>query len=108
MGVLVRELVAKLVSLIPLRLYFATTSSSIPRKRSTCLLLRCAMRKWICAFVWRLKISWIAAKSPVFSLITLPFWLIGLSIFLVVHSTWKTVVNILVAGNLYRFYIRVS
>jgi hypothetical protein len=28
-------------------------------------------------------------------------WLIGLSIFLVVvHSTWKTVVNILVAGNL--------
>jgi hypothetical protein len=33
-------------------------------------------------------------------LITSPFWLIGLSIFLVVHSTWKTVVNILVAGNL--------
>ena len=28
-------------------------------------------------------------------------WLIGLSIFLgVVHSTWKTVVDILVAGNL--------
>src|ERR1700736_6432120 len=28
-------------------------------------------------------------------------WLTGLSIFLVVvHSTWKTVVNILVAGNL--------
>ena len=27
-------------------------------------------------------------------------WLIGLSIFLVVHSTWKTVLNILVAGNL--------
>jgi hypothetical protein len=27
-------------------------------------------------------------------------WLIGLSIYLVVHSTWKTVVNILVAGNL--------
>ena len=27
-------------------------------------------------------------------------WLIGLSIFLVVHSTWKTVMNILVAGNL--------
>ena len=30
-------------------------------------------------------------------------WLIGLSIFLVVHSTWKTVVNILVAGNLDTF-----
>ena len=27
-------------------------------------------------------------------------WLIGLPIFLVVLSTWKTVVNILVAGNL--------
>ena len=28
-------------------------------------------------------------------------WLVGLSIFLVVvHSTWKTVVDILVAGNL--------
>jgi hypothetical protein len=33
MGVLVRELVAKLVSLIPLRLNFATTFGSIPRKR---------------------------------------------------------------------------
>jgi hypothetical protein len=39
MGVLVRELVAKQVSLIPLRLNFATTFGSIPRKRSTCLLL---------------------------------------------------------------------
>ena len=58
MGVLVRELVAKLVSLIPLRLNFATTFGSIPRKRSTCLLLRCAMRKWICAFVWRQQIGW--------------------------------------------------
>ena len=27
-------------------------------------------------------------------------WLLGLSIFFVVHSTWKTVLNILVAGNL--------
>src|ERR1700737_1402586 len=58
MGVLVRELVAKLVSLIPLRLNFATTFGRIPRKRSTCLLLRCAMRKWICAFVWRQQIGW--------------------------------------------------
>src|ERR1700738_604427 len=57
-GGLVRELVAKLASLIPLRLNFATTFGSIPRKWSTCLLLRCAMRKWICAFVWRQQIGW--------------------------------------------------